>query len=98
MRVDLSNTQASQIASETSSQQVNHGSTPAAVSGADAAMNDDRTTLTSDSGSVSSLVSAAMSNPEIREDKVASLQQAIANGQYDLDPEKIAASMIDEHA
>jgi negative regulator of flagellin synthesis FlgM len=94
MRVDLSNTQASQIASESSSQQVSQqGTTPVAVGG-----DEDRTTLTSDSGSVSSLVSSAMSNPEIREDKVASLQQAIANGQYDLDPEKIAASMLDEHA
>lgn len=94
MRVDLSNTQASQIASEPSSQQVSHGTTPAAVGGSD----EDRTTLTSDSGAVGSLVSAAMNTPEMRDDKIASLQQAIANGQYDLDPEKIAASMIDEHA
>ena len=34
----------------------------------------------------------------MREDKVASLQQAISNGTYQLDPGKIAASMIDEHA
>lgn len=93
MRIDLSNTQASQIASEASSQQVSQGTTPAAVGG-----DQDRTTLTSDSGAVSSLVSAAMNTPEMREDKIASLQQAIANGQYELDPEKIAASMIDEHA
>ena len=39
-----------------------------------------------------------MSSPEVRQDKVASLQQAISNGQYQLDPGKIAASMIDEHA
>jgi len=94
MRVDLSNTQASQIASESSSQQVSQGTSPAAVSGSD----EDHATLTSDSGAVGSLVSAAMNTPEMRDDKIASLQQAIANGQYDLDPEKIAASMIDEQA
>lgn len=93
MRVDLSNTQASQMASESSSQQVNQGTNSAPVGG-----DEDRTTLTSDSGAVSSLVSAAMNTPEMREDKIASLQQAIASGQYNLDPEKIAASMIDEQA
>jgi flagellar biosynthesis anti-sigma factor FlgM len=39
-----------------------------------------------------------MSSPEIRQDRVDSLKQAIDNGSYELDPEKIAASMIDEHA
>jgi anti-sigma28 factor (negative regulator of flagellin synthesis) len=29
---------------------------------------------------------------------VASLKQAVSSGQYKLDPEKIASSMIDEHA
>jgi anti-sigma28 factor (negative regulator of flagellin synthesis) len=29
---------------------------------------------------------------------VAALQQAISSGKYELDPAKIAASMIDEHA
>jgi negative regulator of flagellin synthesis FlgM len=93
MRIDLSNTAASQISSEAGSQ------TAAAQQGATiAAREDDHTTLVSDSGSVSSLVSSAMSSPEIREDKVASLQQAISNGTYQLDPAKIAASMIDEQA
>jgi flagellar biosynthesis anti-sigma factor FlgM len=46
----------------------------------------------------SSSVSTAMNSPEIREDKVDSLTQAISSGQYELDPGKIAASMVDEHA
>jgi flagellar biosynthesis anti-sigma factor FlgM len=92
MRVDLSNTSASQLDNSPSSQQVNAGSA-SSVGGAE-----DRATLTSGEGSVSSLVSTAMASPEIREDKVASLQQAIGNGEYELDPAKIAASMINEYA
>jgi negative regulator of flagellin synthesis FlgM len=94
MRIDLTNTAASQIANEPAQSPVNGKN--AAV--AQPAAGEDRTTLTSDKASVSALVGVAMNSPEIREDKVASLQQAIANGTYELDPAKIAASMIDEHA
>jgi flagellar biosynthesis anti-sigma factor FlgM len=59
---------------------------------------EDRATLTSGSNSVDSLVSAAMNSPEVRSDKVASLQQQVQNGTYQLDPDKIAGSMIDELA
>jgi flagellar biosynthesis anti-sigma factor FlgM len=92
MRIDLLNSVASQIASEQSSQAAE------AQNASVAPRDEDRATLVSDSGSVGSLVSAAMSSPEIRQDKVAALQQAISSGKYELDPAKIAASMIDEHA
>jgi len=92
MRIDLANTLASQISSEQGSQTANTQN--AAVAPRD----EDHATLVSDAASVNSLVSTAMSSPEIREDKVAQLQQAIGNGTYKLDPAKIAASMIDEHA
>jgi flagellar biosynthesis anti-sigma factor FlgM len=39
-----------------------------------------------------------MNSPEIRQEKVDSLTQAVSSGTYKLDPGKIAASMIDEHA
>ncbi|HEY6489183.1 MAG: flagellar biosynthesis anti-sigma factor FlgM [Terracidiphilus sp.] len=94
MRIDLNQTAASQIAPETNSQQVS-GNNPAASG---VAGGEDRTTFTSDTQSLASLVSTAMKSPEIREDKVASLQQAINNGTYPLDPGKIASSMLDEHA
>jgi flagellar biosynthesis anti-sigma factor FlgM len=94
MRIDLYNSAASQIASEQSSQQVT--TLPGASSGQ--ADSEDRATLTSDSTSVGSLVSTALNSPETRQDKVAALQQAISSGQYELDPGKIAASMVDDHA
>jgi negative regulator of flagellin synthesis FlgM len=94
MRIDLNQAAASQIASETSPNQVNAEN--AATSGL--AAGEDRTTLTSTQQSLNALVSTAMSSPEVRQDRVDSLKQAISNGTYELDPEKIASSMIDEQA
>lgn len=93
MRIDLTQATASQIASEPSSKPVSAQN----VNVSDVA-GEDRTTLSSSRQSLSALVSTAMSSPEIRQDRVDSLKQAINSGQYELDPEKIATSMIDEHA
>jgi len=93
MRIDLFNSAANEIASEQSSQQVNGPN----VSKSGVSNEEDRATLTSDSTSVGSLVSTAMSSPELRQDKIDSLRQAIGSGQYDLDPGQIAASMVDDH-
>jgi negative regulator of flagellin synthesis FlgM len=94
MRVDLNQTSASQIAGEPSAKQVNAEN----IGASDVAVTGDRTTLTSTQQSLSELVSTAMSSPEIRQDRVDSLKQAISDGSYKLDPEQTAASMIDEHA
>ena len=94
MRIDLTNSAASQLAGESDMQKVNSGN----VQAANASGSEDRATLTSDSSSVQSLVSTAMNSPEVRQDKVDSLQQAVNSGQYKLDPAGIAASMLDEQA
>lgn len=94
MRIDLTQTAANQISSEPNPKQV-VANREASVS---LGSSEDRTTLTSAPDSVMALVSTAMASPEIRQDKVDSLKQAISSGQYELDPAKIAASMIDEHA
>jgi len=94
MRIDQTTASATQIASEPSSKQVNAENSAAS----DLAGAGDRTTLTSTQQSLSELVSTAMSSPEIRQDRVDSLKQTISDGNYELDPEKIAASMIDEQA
>jgi negative regulator of flagellin synthesis FlgM len=92
MRIDLNQT-ASQIASESNPKQVDAENSVAA---SDLANSDDRTTLTSTQQSLNSLVSTAMSSPEVRQDRVDSLKQSISDGTYELDPEQIASSMIDE--
>ena len=94
MRIDLFNTAASQISNEQSSQQVSAQN--AAKSGQSNV--EDRATLTSDSVSIGSLVSTALNSPEVRQDKVDSLRLSVSSGQYDIDPDKIAASIVDEQA
>jgi negative regulator of flagellin synthesis FlgM len=93
MRIDL-NQAASQIANESNPKPVDAEN----VAASDLANSGDRTTLTSTQQSLNSLVSTAMSSPEVRQDRVDSLKQAISDGTYKLDPEQIASSMIDEHA
>jgi flagellar biosynthesis anti-sigma factor FlgM len=94
MRIDLSNTAASQLASE-----VNSKPTAAQIPAKSGGINgEDRATLTSDSTSVGSLVSTALSSPEVRQGKVDSLRQAINNGQYAIDPVSVAGSMLGEPA
>lgn len=94
MRIDSYNSAVNQVSADTVSPQVNgQGATQAG--GADAG---DHATLTSDSASVSSLVGLALNSPEVRQDKVDSLTQSINNGEYELDPAKIASSMLDEYA
>jgi len=94
MRIDLFNSAASQIASEQSSQQVGaQGTAKPAQSGTE-----DRATLTSASTSLGSLVNTALNSPEVRQGLVDSLKQAVSSGQYQLDPGKIAASIVDDHA
>jgi negative regulator of flagellin synthesis FlgM len=94
MRIDLSSSSAGELSSELSTQQVGTPNTAqAGKAGAE-----DRATLTSDSVSVHSLVSTALASPEIRQDKVDSLRLSVSSGQYELDPARIAASMVDEHA
>jgi len=94
MRIDLYNSAASELSSGQASQKVSAEN--AAKSGQP--QGEDRTTLTSDAASVGSLVSTALSSPEVRQDKVDSLRQAVNSGQYDLNPGKIAASIIDDQA
>jgi flagellar biosynthesis anti-sigma factor FlgM len=94
MRIDLSNSSAGELSSELSTQQVSaQNAAQAGKSGAE-----DHATFTSDSVSVHSLVSAALTSPEIRQDKVDSLRLSVSSGQYELDPAKIAASMVDHYA
>lgn len=94
MRIDPFNSAASQVSSDASSAQVSaQGSAKPGQAGTE-----DRATLTSDSTSLTSLVSQALSSPEIRQDKVDSLRLSVNSGQYELDPAKTAASIVNEFA
>lgn len=56
----------------------------------------DRTTLSTSSSAVASLVSQAMASPEVRQDKVNALKQQIASGNYNIDPSRIASGIASE--
>jgi flagellar biosynthesis anti-sigma factor FlgM len=94
MRVDLSQLTSGHVSSEQNTKKVSDQQ----LNGSETAGSTDRTTFTTDSSSVATLVSKAMSSPEIRQDLVSQLRDAVSSGQYMLDPSAIATSMIDEHA
>lgn len=94
MRIDLFNSAATEITGDVASQPGKPGNAP----GVNGDTTGDRTTLSTGSSAVSPLVSQAMNTPEVRQELVQNLQQSIASGQYQLDPDQIAGAMIDEHA
>ena len=56
----------------------------------------DSATEVRDTVSLSSLASRVLQTPEIRQDKVDSLQQQINGGEYKVDAHAIAAAMLSE--
>jgi flagellar biosynthesis anti-sigma factor FlgM len=94
MRIDLYNSATTELASEQASKKAATGNS--ASSGLSSA--EDRATLTSDSTSVGSLVSTALRSPVVRQSLVDSLKQSVNSGEYQLNPAKIAASIVDDHA
>ena len=45
---------------------------------------------------MASLQATALSQPEIRSDKIQALRQAISTGQYKIEPDKIAEALVNE--
>jgi negative regulator of flagellin synthesis FlgM len=58
---------------------------------------EDKTSLSVDTLSISSLEAQAMTSPQIRQDKVDALRQSIQNGDYRVEPEKIARAILDHN-
>lgn len=58
---------------------------------------EDKTSLSADSLSVSSLETQAMAAPPVRQDKVEALRQSIQNGDYKVEPDKIARAILEHN-
>ena len=58
----------------------------------------DQTSFSSDRTAIASLEARVMQTPEIRQDRVAGLKDAISTGKYALEPDKIAEAMLSESA
>ena len=61
-----------------------------------AALEQDKATLSLNATGIGALAQKALSVPDLRQDKVDALRQAIQRGEYKLDPGKIAQALIDE--
>ena len=94
MRVDLSQLTANQVASEHGAKKIERQD----LGGSEASGSGDRTSFSTDSSSVSSLANQAMSTPEVRQELVSQLKEAVNSGQYKIDPQAIASSMVNERA
>ena len=92
MRIDLNGLTADQI---TTTQQP---STPVGRTGTaqSAEPAEDQTSLSLDTIGISALAAKAMQMPEIRQDKVEALRQAVRQGQYQVDANKVADAMLGE--
>jgi negative regulator of flagellin synthesis FlgM len=58
---------------------------------------EDKTSLSADALSVSSLEAQVMAAPPIRQDKVDALRQSIQNGDYKVEPDKIARAILEHN-
>jgi len=85
-----------QVSSDLSSKQLTDQAIAQSSAKSQTFSEDDRTTLSSDAASLSSLTSAALSSPDIRQGRVDNLRQAISNGEYKVDPDSIASAMVGE--
>ena len=87
MRIDLNNISLSNIEREEKSKK-------AAGKHSGAANIEDKATLSSDSLDTSTLEAQVLATPEVRHDKVEALRQQVQNGQYKVDADEIAKSIL----
>lgn len=89
MRIDLNNVLMTGV--ERDGQTRKAGKAPSAPSV------EDKTSLSSDALSVSSLTTQAMEAPSVRQDRVEALRQKVQNGEYNLDANKIAQAILQQN-
>jgi len=96
MKVNQNGTQGPDFTEVASTQKVQAEKAKVSPNRLDQTLGEDTATLSSDSASVANLTTQAMQLSDIREDKVAALRQAIQNGDYKIDPAKIADAIIQD--
>ena len=86
MRIDLN--------SPLTGAQAEHSGKPSSAPKARRVQVDDNATLSHDTVTVSSLAAKALETPEVRQDRVESLRQAVQNGTYSVNPQDIAEAIL----
>jgi negative regulator of flagellin synthesis FlgM len=94
MKVDLNGLTGSALDGVKSPQRAPSDTTATSAAGTEPTVGEDAATLSVGSANVNSLVAKALDAPDVRQDKVEALRQAVQNGEYKLDPAQIAEAMI----
>jgi negative regulator of flagellin synthesis FlgM len=89
MKIAVNTPTVGQVPAERSAKQLTSSG-----AGSSPSVTQDHTTLNLDSNAVKSLTSQALQTPAVRQDKVDAIRQSINAGQYKVDPEKVASSII----
>jgi flagellar biosynthesis anti-sigma factor FlgM len=92
VKVDLNGQDGSTLSGVPSPQREKPGAATLPATDIDPQIGEDTATLSGDS--VTALAARALTAGEIRQDKVEALRQAIQNGDYRIEPPKIAEAMI----
>jgi flagellar biosynthesis anti-sigma factor FlgM len=90
MKVDLNSSAAIQMAVERAPKQVSNSG----LTGTQGAT-EDRTTFSTDSAGIQALTAQALNSPQIRQDKVDALKQAVSNGSYPVNATNIASAIAE---
>jgi len=90
MRIDLNQLSLGNVGNEVNGKKVG-GKSSGATSPQDKAI------FSSDSLDLASLQAQALAMPPVRQDRVEALRQAIQNGEYQVDPDKIAQSILQQN-
>lgn len=91
MKIDLNSPAVNLVPASAGTKKVSTAGTTSAQGGTV-----DRTTFQTDSQSVQSLTSQAMQTPEIRQDKVDALSNAVRSGEYKADASKTASAIASQ--
>lgn len=89
MRIDLNNSIAQQIAAERTDKSSNKPGSSTSVS-------EDKASFSQAAESMSSLMERALAASTSRQERIAALREAVANGQYRLDADAMAEAMLNE--
>jgi len=103
MRVDFTNVGSEPLEKSKLSRAGQTGTAASATnnntaSAADASSGTDQASFSFDLGRVQSLESKVLAAPEVRQEKVGPLQQAVASGEYQVDPGKVADAIMSDAA
>ena len=95
MKVDLNGLNGPALDSVSSAQRSPSDAAASSVE-SESQLGEDTATLSTDSAQVNALAAKALESALVRQDKIEALRQAIQNGEYKIDPGKIADAMLEQ--